>query len=303
MSDPPGTGAIYGNLSSYKHCTRPAAHRLYGGYAGPRTIHQQSMHDILHALFVNGACTTWEAAKITLRSKGMTQVRAKEKEYRRLFAGRHDARRHTGGMLDTGLVVREGDEGHSRYRLSIHGMLYCMDVMSPSGGEMDRVAAAYAGIVPRVFGRMDTLKGALGDSAYTPLKVLAKGILLDGQGGGDSAPLHEIMLFLGARYHRWYESISESELAEQLSYWYYTFLLCRTPEGARDAGDRRRSVLDAMRSDGELSEWYGKFLAEAVSHYKGGLRAVSGSLDALRGTSSGVALDRVPQVLQGDGLA
>ena len=123
MSGPLGIGATYGNLSSYKHCTRPAAHRLYGGYAGPKTIHQRGMHGILHALFVNGACSTWEAAKITLRTKGMTQVRAKEKEYRRLFTGRHDARRHTGGMLDTGLVVRESGEGHSRYRLSIHGAL------------------------------------------------------------------------------------------------------------------------------------------------------------------------------------
>ena len=303
MSYPPGIGSTYGNLSSYKHCTRPAAHRLYGGYAGPKTVHQRGMHDILHALFVSGACSTWEAAKITLRTEDMAQVRAKEKEYRRLFTGRHDARRRTGGMLDTGLVVKEPDEGHSRYRLSIHGILYCIDVMAPSDGEADRMAAAYASIVPRVFGRMGALKEALGGGAYTPLKILAKGILLDGQGGGDSSPLHEIMLFLGAKYHRWYESIPEPELAEQLSYWYYTFLLCRAPEGAQDAGGRQRRLLDAMRSDGGLLEWYGGFLAEAASHYKDGMLAISGMLDAVQGASPGVALDRVPQGPEGDGLA
>lgn len=301
MPDTPGGGA-YGNLSSYKHCTRPAAHRLYGGYAGPRTKHQEGMRDILRALFGHGACTTWEAARIALRTRDMSRVRAKEKEFRRLFEGRRDAKRRTGGMLDAGLVERERDGERSRYRLSIHGLLYCIDAMSPSAAEMDRMAAAYAGVVPRVLGRWGQLREALGDGASTPLRILAKGILLDGGGSGAGPPLRETMAFLGAKYHRRYESIPEAELAEQLSYWYYTFLLCRAPWGGQGAGG---GPLDAMRSGGGLVEWYEAFLAEAASHYGDGLRAVSGglaSLPAAAAASPGVALDRVAEGPQGDGL-
>lgn len=302
MPESAGEGAAYGNLASYKHCTRPAAHLLYGGYAGPRTRHQKGMHDILRALFKHGACTTWEVARIILRTKDISLIRAKEKECRRLFAGRYDSKKRLGGMLDTGLVAVEEDGARSRYRLTIHGMLYCIDVMSPSGGEMDQAAAAHAGVIPLVLGRREALREALGDGAYTPLRVLAKGILLDGQGAG-GAPLHEAMLFLGAKYHRRYESIAEAELAEQLSYWYYTFLLFRAPGGAQDDGSRSGGLLGVMRSDAVLLKWYEEFLAEAASYYKDGLSAMSTGLASLRGASPGVALDRLPQGPQGDGLA
>lgn len=302
MPDTAGDGAAYGNLASYKHCTRPAAHLMYGGYAGPRTRHQKGMRDILYALFKHGSCTTWEVARIILRTRDISQVRAAEKECRRLFAGRHDAKRRSGGMLDTGLVAREQDGARSRYRLTIHGMLYCIDAMSPSGAEMDLAAAAHAGVVPLVLGRWDALREALGGDAYTPLRVLAKGILLDGQGAG-GAPLHEAMLFLGAKYHRRYESISEAELAEQLSYWYYTFLLFREPEDAQDGGGRPRRLRGVMRSDAKLLEWYGGFLAEAASYYEDRRSAMSAGLGSLRDLSPGVPLDRLPQGPQGDRLS
>jgi len=59
-----GSGAPYGNLMSYKHHVRPAAYRMYGGPSGGKTGHQENVQGVLRILSLNGACTTWDVAKI-----------------------------------------------------------------------------------------------------------------------------------------------------------------------------------------------------------------------------------------------
>ncbi len=278
-------GARYGNLMSYKHYARPAAYGLCGsGAAKRRTRHQDGMREMLRAMFGHGECTTWNMAKISLRTGDASLVRAKEKEYRRLLLGRRDAKRRPGGMLDSGLVVRSGGGAPSRYRLSLHGIMYCIDAMDPDDAEIDGMARAHAGALPRVFGRWGELVSALGGGAYTPLRVMSKGLLLDnprtaGEGGG--APLYELMSFLHAEYGGSYESIREPELAEQVSYWFYTFLLYPGAAGGAGLGG-------ALGGDGELRGWYAGFLRRARGYYEERLRAMRRGLPAagLRATSS-----------------
>ena len=294
MSDA-GSETHYGNLMSYKHYVRPAACRMYGGSSGAKTSHQENVQRILKILFLNGACTTWEIAKISLRTSDAGLIRAKEKQYRRLFLGRYDTKRRFAGLLDLGLVVREkGKNAYSRYRLSLHGVLYCMDALRPSDDETDSMAALYAGVLPKIFGRWADLKSILGDEAYKPLRILSRGLLLDSPRMVEAAvtdrkriPLYEIMAFMHVRYSRNYESIREPDLAEQISYWFYTFLLYADPGGAHagKTGSRAEKTKEMLDADEESHGWYAAFLRRAADHYAERLRVMRHGMRAFSGRS------------------
>lgn len=266
----------YGNLASYKHYTRPAAYRLYGSSSNAKSKHQAGMQDILQVMFANGPCTTWDMAKIMLRTSDVSLIRAKEKAYRRLFLGRYDTKKQSGGMLDLGLVVREKKGPYSRYRLSLHGVLYCMDVLNPSRGDVDRMARMYAGVLPKVFGRWEALKSTVGTDVYK-LRILAKGILLDNAGSGN-AQLCEIMSLLQTKYARRFESISEEDLADQISYWFYTFMMYykSAVPGARMSQGRIDRARSMLLRDPQMREWYRKFLEQAVDRYRKRLESLTG---------------------------
>ena len=269
----------YGNLMSYKHYTRPGAYNLYGSSSKHKTKHQQGMQEILGIMFGNGACTTWDIAKLRHRTKDVSLIRTKEKEYRRLFLGRYDTKKRSGGMLDLGLVVREKAGPYSKYRLSLHGILYCIDVLNPSDDDFDRMAQRYADVLPRVFGRWDEVKSIAGADAYR-MRVLAKGLLLDDPGAAGTpagTPLRELMSFVHAKYAKRFESISEAELAEQVSYWFYTFLLYYGEAGphARRARARMNRVKKMLTRDADLRPWYVEFLAQAKTYYRERLDAVT----------------------------
>lgn len=266
----------YGNLMSYKHFTRPEAYRLYGSSSANITKHQRGMQEILRIMFANGACTTWQIAKLRLRTSNVSLIRAKEKEYRRLFLGRYDTKRRSGGMLDVGLVVRERVGSYSRYRLSIHGILYCIDVMNPSNDDFDGMVQKYAGMLPKIFGRWETVKSAAREDAYK-MRVLAKGLFLNNPSVAKTqsdTPLYELMSFIHIKYSRNFESISEADLAEQVSYWFYTFLLYY-----KDAGQQTKNTRDSVKTmllqDKYLGKWYREFFGSAAAYYKKRLRALA----------------------------
>ena len=78
-------GTFYGNLHAYKMYTRPMAQRTFGTISfrkksGPK--HHENIQTILEILALNGTLTTWGMAKTHLRDT--TNIRSKEKEYRRL---------------------------------------------------------------------------------------------------------------------------------------------------------------------------------------------------------------------------
>ena len=257
---------VFGNLMSYKFYVRPETHRLYGSTGTTKSKHQQNVHDLLRILFVNGNSTTWDMAKTVERK--VSAVREQEKSYRRLLVGRIDRNRRSGGILDIGLVIRDKDTGpYAKYRLSLYGILYCIDVLQPTKRDIDRMAAKYSLLLPRVFGRWEHVKSVLGPDAYN-LQVLSKGLYLNNSKMAHADnPLYELMSYIHIKYRRSIESISEHDLAEQTSYWFYTYLLYRNP----------KKLKKMLNSDGETSGWYVDFFKQAKDYYTQRLRTMQNS--------------------------
>ncbi len=247
----------YGNLMSYKVYVRPAAHSMYGYTIQRKSKHQQNALDLLQTLFVNGSCTTWEMAKN--KSHKITIIRNQEKIFRRLLVGRTDRARYSGGILDSGLVVKEKHtKPYSRYRLSLYGILYCLDTTYPRKKDIDVMTSKYAFLLPKIFGRWKELKSILGSDVYN-LQILAKTIYLNNlKMARTDNPLYELMSFIHIKYRRNFESISEVELAEQISYWFYTFLLYR---------DKSQKLKNILASDAHLQKWYMDFFNQAKNYY------------------------------------
>lgn len=264
---------MHGNLLSYKLYTRPRSQASYG-HGRPRTARELNAQRILGALAARGQSSAWEIAKVRFPNDN-DHSRKKEKEFRRILQGRTDRGRQSPGMTDSGLIYTEESGGIARYRLTLHGMLYCIDSLGMGDAEIDRMAGAYAGAVPRVFGRWGDLKEALGDGAYK-LRILARGILLDNPAipQHEASPIYELMSYLQLKYHRNFEVMREADLAEQVSYWYYTYILYDpTPTAAR-ARRRARLLTGAL---GDMRGWYSGFVQEADAHYRDRARAIGAS--------------------------
>lgn len=259
---------------AYKVYIRPTAQKMDGYRSQTKTKHQKNARDILQMLFVHGEGTTWDMARTRLRR--MDEIRVQEKIYRRLLVGRVDRSKYAKGMTDMGLILagRHPKKPYNTYRLSLHGILYCMDALDPGRKEMDSVAAHYGPVLPRIFGRWDLMTETLGSDAYN-LKILAKGLLLNnGVIMHADNPIYELMDFIHVKYRRNFESMAEHDLAEQISYWFYTFLMYR-PGSAR-------KMKRLLARDGQLREWYMEFFAEAESYYAQRIRNVRESADILK---------------------
>lgn len=260
---------VYGNLASYKFHVRPVAHELYGSVPDPTTKHKQNVHNLMTILFNCGKCTTWEIAK-TIFHKNITSVREHEKIYRRLLIGRIDRDRYSDGLMQTGMVVKDKTDytkPYARYRLSLYGILYYLDVFDPSNKDIDNMTANYDKVLPMIFGKWKFLKSHLGTDVYN-LRILAKGLLLDNQMAtdDDDNPLYELMMFVNTKYKNNFESITEEHLAEQISFWFYTFLLY--PRKQKHEKNRQELLKMLLDGDAELRAWYGNFVNEARHYYK-----------------------------------
>lgn len=266
---------VPGNLYSYKLYSLPAAKRQFGDYSFRRkyTIkHHANVQKMLEVLALNGPLTTWGMAKVVL-SDSTSGIRTKEKEYRRLLKGRKDRGKTSPGVLDVGLVVRDG-KSHIRgeadiYRLSLHGVLYCLDVLELTNKEIDTMAKQYADALPWVFGKWDYLKSIIGNDIYR-IKTLANGIFLDNIQVTKMSkfPIFELLTYLSIKYQDFFESMDEKDLAEQISCWFYTHLLIPASIKANtaDVTARWKKVLS---QDKEIKKWYFGFVKEATSFYNG----------------------------------
>ena len=268
-------GTIYGNLHAYKMYTRPTAQRLFGIYSFRKkssTKHHENVQRMLEVLALNGTLTTWGMAKTHLDdTKG---IRTKEKEYRRLIVGRMARGKHTMGLLESGLIVKNGKSyakaPADQYRLSLHGILYCLDVLDMSDKQIDTMAEKYADVLPMVFGKWDYLKSNIGKEVYR-LKNLAGGLFMDNIQIAkiSNFPIYELMTYLNVKYQNNYEQIEEEELANQISIWFYTNLL--VPTKFRSSG--KHSSLETKQwkklidEDSNLKKWYYSFVNEAIKFY------------------------------------
>ena len=268
-------GTVYGNIHAYRMYTRPTAQRLFGKYSfrkksGPK--HHENVQKMLEILALNGSLTTWGMAKTHLDDS--SSIRSKEKDYRRLLVGRMARGKHTLGLMDVGLVVKYG-KSHLKgpadlYRLSLHGILYCLDVMDLTNKEVDKMALNYSKVLPWVFGKWDYLKSHIENGVYR-LRNLAAGLFMDNIQITKivNFPVYELMTYLNVKYQNNFEQINEEDLANQISYWFYTTLLVPT----RLSSDNKRSSLETkqwrkvINGDKELQKWYYDFVDEAITFY------------------------------------
>lgn len=271
---PSNDDLTYGNLQNYKLYLRPNAHSHYGFPNEKKPSlnkHQQNVQNLLKIMSKNEPMTTWDFAKISIPND-ISKLREREKTYRRLLVGRKDKGKHSDGILDLGIAVRDGKSiktGISdKYRLSLYGILYCIDVLDISKKEIDKIAEKYSKTLPKVFGRWEYLKSKIGDKVYG-IRLLSNGLLADNpqiqiQPG---IPFYELMSYVHIKFQRNFEHISEEKLAEQMSYWFYVNLLYQ-PIQKNDAKQVGIKSLDPIfETDDELKKWFLLFFKESKKYY------------------------------------
>jgi hypothetical protein len=265
-----------GNLYAYKTYTRPTARRMYGEFSYRKKNipkHHENIQRMLHVLAIHGPQTTWGMAKVAL-SNDTSKIRSKEKQYRKFLVGRDDRGRHSMGVLEIGLVVIDGKSRLKApaniYRLSIHGILYCLDVLDLTNKEIDMMAEKYKDVVPWVFGKWEYLKKTIGNEIYR-LRLLAKGLFLDNIQTAkiSKIPVYEILTYLSIKYLDNFEHIEEIDLAEQISCWYYTqLLILKNPQKKKSSLEYQQWYKLITRGDLDLKTWYQSFLDEVTDFYE-----------------------------------
>ena len=275
MPTPEEQGTVYGNLHAYKMYTRPMAQRLYGSFSfrkksGP--IHHEKIQKLLKILALNGALTTWAMAKTHIFDT--KNIRTQEKDYRRLLVGRIARGKSLPGLLEIGLVVKDGKSTlrglADQYRLSLHGVLYCIDTLDMTNKEIDIMTEKYSKILPKVFGKWQDLKSNIGNEVYR-LKNLAGGLFMDNIQIAkiSNFPVYELMTFLNVKYQNNFEQITEEEFANQISIWFYTNLL--VPAKFRSSGKHSslemRKWKKIIQEDSNIKKWYYNFVDEAIKFY------------------------------------
>ena len=238
--------------------------------------HAENIISLLEILARNGTSTTWQIAKHEIRND-MKKLRTREKEFRRLLIGRNDKKRHNTGLLELGLVVQDGvnlNRGPAaQYRLSLHGILYCIDTLNLNYDEIDKIATTYSNILPKVFGKWEFLKSVIGEDIYK-IKILSKGIILDNliPLRESDFPLSEIMSFIHIKYNPKFENIEEEELSDQISFWFYTNLLYRPIKQINSETKKKESfqstLAKILNRDLTLKRWFDNFLAEVQNYNK-----------------------------------
>ena len=269
----------YGNLQAYKTYIMPNLYRILfqnNNIKNPKNKHAENILYLLTILSRQGVCTTWQIAK-NETSNNMEKLRTKEKEYRRLIIGRNDKKRHNIGLLELGLVVQDGFNFNrapaAQYRLSLHGILCCIDILDLDDVEIDKIASTYSDILPKVFGKWEFLRSIVGKDIYK-IKILAKGIILDSLIPLQESDfvLSELMSFVHVKYKHKLENIDETELAEQISFWFYTNLLYHSKKNKQRKLNRKElfhtKLAKVLSKDTNLKKWYDSFLIEIKNYHK-----------------------------------
>ena len=268
-------GTYFGNLQYYKYYMLPTVQRLFGKSSKrPKNKHSEMVLNLLNLFALQGTRTTWQLAKVRL-ADDISALRTKEKEYRRLLVGRVDRGKHYRGLLELGLIVKDGFNLErapaNKYRLSLHGILYSIDVLDFDEIQIDKIAENYSTVLPKIFGKWKFLK-KIEPKTYNKLKGLAKGLLLDNMPMSEDMenPVNELMSYLQIKYHRKYENISEEDLAEQISYWFYTSLLISRPNKRKPIS----KLMKILEKDQELFLWYMIFYRETKLFYEKRLASI-----------------------------
>lgn len=258
----------YGNLQSYKFFIRPEALKRYKTANDKKlSKHQKTVQRLLRNLALNGPMTTWEMAKKNYRND-LGKVRTREKEFRRIFVGRIDRGKHSQGILELGLLEQEEKIYKNRpitsYRLSPHGILFCLDALEFNDNEIDTMASKYGHTFPKIFGRWHYLKKIIGDEVYK-IRILSKGMTMENLQFHKihTSPLYELMSFLSIYYKKNLDYIKEEDLAEQISYWFYIYFLYSNK--TKNLGIEKLKKI--FKNDKEMDEWFSDFVQTAKQYY------------------------------------
>jgi len=267
-------GTHYGNLQYYKNNILPNSLELLKK-TKTQTKNFERIREIFKVLILRGSSTTWEMAKIPFPND-VSRLRTREKEYRRLIIGRNDRGKHYFGLLELGLIVKDGlnysRAPANKYRLSLHGILFCINMMNLNDDELSVFADNYSHVLPKIFGKWKFLRENIG-AKTNKIKILAKGVLLDGTKTSDdqNSPFFDLMSYVHTKYHRNYEKIDEDVLAEQISYWFYTSLLYSP---ISDKKLNINSLITILKLDKNIFQWYTNFYREAKTYYESRLLSI-----------------------------
>ena len=260
------------SMLSYKYYIRPQAHHLYGKFTS-KSKHHENVQRILRVLALEGPMTTWEMAKLKFATNN-DKVRTKEKEYRRLLVGRTDRGVHSNGILDLNLVLVDSKTAKrnpgNKYRLSLYGILYCLDVMDFNEKEIDRIAKNYEVILPLVFGNWDLLKSTIGEHVYN-ISLLGKGLLFDNPNiiKIENTEFYELISYFNIKSNALTESFNEEKIGELISLWFFiTLLYFPNLKRKTKNKDIRKYLIKVLKKNNELNEWFLDFIKEAKIFYK-----------------------------------
>ena len=267
------------SILSYKYYIRPQSHHLYGKFAS-KSKHRENVQKILRVLALEGPMTTWEMAKVRFTTNN-DKVRTKEKEYRRLLLGRTDRGVHSNGILDLNLVLVDSKTAKrnpgNKYRLSLYGILYCLDVMDFNEKEIDRIAKNYEVILPLVFGNWDLLKSTIGEHVYN-ISLLGKGLLFDNPNiiKIENVKFYELISYFNIKSNALTESFNEEKIGELISLWFFiTLLYFPNLKRKTKNQDTQKYLRKILKKNNELNEWFSDFIEEVKTFYKQRLKIVN----------------------------
>ncbi len=256
---------------SYKYHIRPTAHRLYGA-PNSTSKHHQNVQRILRILALEGIMTTWDMAKIRF-APDSDKLRTKEKEYRRLINGRNDRGRYSEGIIDLGLILIDSKSTKrnpgNRYRLSLFGILYCLDVLNFSNKEIDTLAKNYKNLLPLIFGKWGFLKSLIGEEVYN-ISFLGKGLLFDNPNiiRIENIKFYELISFFNIKSNSVSQSLNEQKIGELISIWFYVTLLFFPNLRVKTKKNEDAHLRKILRKDTELKNWFSNFITEARTFYE-----------------------------------
>ncbi|HSB83984.1 MAG TPA: hypothetical protein VLD64_05815 [Nitrosarchaeum sp.] len=259
------------SLLSYKYHIRPNAHRLYGTLAS-KSKHSENVQKIIKMLALEGPLTTWDMARIKF-ANDINKIRTKEKEYRRLLIGRIDRGKHSEGIVDLNIVLVDSKSTKRNsgniYRLSLFGILYCLDEINFSEKEIDKLAKNYEIILPLIFGKWDFLKSMIGDNIYN-IALLGKGLLFDNPNiiSIKNDEFYELISYFGIKSNILTESFNEQKIGNLISLWFYITLLYFPNLMNQKSKNNKKYLKKILENDPEIKKWFLDFIIEAQMFYK-----------------------------------
>jgi hypothetical protein len=244
---------------------------LYGNTTS-ESKHQQNVQRILKILALEGPMTTWDMAKIRFPND-IIKLRTKEKEYRRILVGRTDRGRHSEGILDLNLVVVDSKSTKrnpgNMYRLSLFGILYCLDTLDLKKHEIDVLAKKYEVVLPLIFGKWDFLKSHIGENVYN-LSLLGKGMMFDNLNVIKvlDPKFYGLISYFNTKSNQLSHSFNEQKIGELISLWFYVTLLY-LPNLMKKIKNKDHDAYlkKVLKHDPELQIWFSDFIDEAKTFY------------------------------------